>query len=165
MFGDSSPGTQSNAGATDGRERKERTVLFVGAKPIPPDAISRAFDKFSVSVEFVTDGNQVIERLAEVSASTSDSPPDLVLLEHGFESPDWKTVLLAIKSSPRLGTVPVVVLTPDETDAKTVYTHGGNAHVTTPESPEVYTELLGSFGRFWFEWGRYPSESLSANNL
>ena len=165
MFGNSTPGKQSNLDQGDGPAGKERTVLFVGTKPISPDTVSRVFDDFPASIEVIADGEQAIEQLIETTASTDDSVPDLIFLGCGFESPDWTTLLYAIKSSPRLGTVPTVVLTADETDAKTVTEHGGNAHVTAPESPDAYADLLGSFGRFWFEWAQYPSESLSADNL
>lgn len=165
MFDESTPADQSTVDRVTVRGGNKRTVLFVGTQPIPVETVSDSLVDYPVTIDIVEDGKQAIERLTETAASTDDSVPDLIFLGCGFESPNWTTLLHAIKSSPRLRTVPTVVLTADETDAKTVTEHGGNAHVTAPESPEAYADLLGSFGRFWFEWAQYPSESLSADNL
>jgi CheY-like chemotaxis protein len=165
MFGDSPPGKQSTVDGGPTRGARERTVLFVGTEPIPPDTVSDSFEDYPVTVDVVTDGEQAIERLTETAASTDDGVPDLIVLGGGFESPDWTTLLNAIKSSPRLEPVPTVVVTADETDATIVTEHGGNAHVTAPECRDACADLLGSFSRFWFEWAQFPSESLSADNL
>ncbi|WP_253739042.1 hypothetical protein [Halohasta salina] len=135
-------------------------VLFVGAPPINLQAACDSSCSRPVDIEIVTDGKTAIQRLADSSESPVDhTDPDLVLLQCDFELPDGLTVLHAIKSSPRLETVPVVVLDPDE-DAEITYSTGGNAHVKTPQTVAEYTDLIDSVGQFWFEWAQYPAESL-----
>jgi len=146
---------------TPQQDRRSLTALFVGAPPIDLQAACDADCTRSVDIDIVTDGREAIRRLTDASSSATDSErPDLILLEFGFRLPDGTTLLRAIRSSPRLRTVPVVVLTTEERDAETVYTHGGNAHVTIPETPETYGDLIGSIEQFWFQWVQYPAESL-----
>ncbi len=56
------------------------------------------------------------------------------------------TVLYALKSSPWLNTVPVVVLNADDEDVKTTYETGGNAYVGTPQTTEGYVDLISQMG-------------------
>jgi CheY-like chemotaxis protein len=141
--------------------RRELSVLFIGTPEINIREAVRASCRCPVTVDVVSDGREAIQYLTEASETTTDrGSPDLILLEFGFESPDGETLLYAIKSSPRLETVPVVVLTADEIDTGAAYEYTGTAHVATPMSQEAYAELVRSIGQFWFEWVRYPSESL-----
>jgi CheY-like chemotaxis protein len=150
---------------TEHRHNTEKCrVLFVGTPQVDLEETVCSSCNYPVTVDVVSDGRKAIQWLTEASETTDHHLPDLIVLEFGFESPDGDTVLCAIKSSPHLGTVPVIVLTADETDAETAYEHGGNAHITAPRSAEAYTELARSIGQFWFEWVKYPSESLSADD-
>jgi len=136
-----------------------RTVLFVGTPPID---IQTAFDdtvSHTVDVDVAPTGRAAIARLIERSSPTAPiERPDLICIQFGFESPDGETLLRAIRSSPRLRSIPVVVFTPDEWHAETVSQHGGNAHVTIPASTEAYTDAIESLGRFWFNWPQQPAE-------
>lgn len=144
---------------TQKQDDEELRVLFVGTPLIHLQEIC-AESRRSVDIDVVADGRTAIRRLADASESSADhTRPDLVLLQCDFELPDGMTVLHAIKSSPRLETLPVIVLTPDE-DAETTYETGGNAYVRTPHTAEEYVDLISSIARFWFEWAQYPAESL-----
>ena len=135
------------------------TILFIGAPPVDLQAIcDRSCDR-PVEVDVVPDGRAAIRWLTAASeSSTGDALPDLVLLQCDFELPDGMTILHAIKSSPYLTMVPVVVIDPDDrTDA--VYTCNGNTHVRMPHTAEEYTDLIGSIGQFWLDWVRYPAVS------
>jgi CheY-like chemotaxis protein len=144
-----------------GRTTNELAVLFVGTPRIDLETSVQSSCSCPVAVDVVIDGQEAIRWLSNASKPTTDrGVPDMILLEFGGEPPDGETVLHAIKSSPRLETVPTVVLTAEESDAETAYDYGGNAHVTIPNSAEAYAELARSIGQFWFEWAQYPSESL-----
>ena len=147
--------------ATVRRDHSELTVLFVGTPTINLEAVCESECSRSVDIEVVTDGREAIQRLIAASESSADhTRPDLVLLQCDFESPDGMTVLHAIKSSPRLNTMPVVVIDPDGSGVEPTYEAGGNAHVRTPQTTEAYVDLIDSIERFWFEWAQYPTESL-----
>ena len=114
-----------------------------------------------IRIDVVTDGRTAIQRLTTTSDPATDQPqPDLVLLQCDFELPNGMTVLHAIKSSPRLGSMPVVVLDTDDASVKRTYKTGGNAHVKTPDTPNGYVDLVASIIRFWIEWAEYPAENL-----
>jgi hypothetical protein len=142
------------------QSRRALRVLFVGTPPIDLQAVCSSSCNRPVDIDIVNDGKAAIQRLADSGASAADHvEPDLILLQCDFELPDGLTVLHAIKSSPRLNAVPVIVLDPDE-DAGITYKTGGNAHVKPPQTVAGYTDLIDSIGTFWFEWARYPAESL-----
>lgn len=145
----------------DHQAEQEHTVLFVGETPVTAGEIRREFDTDSATVTVVRDGRRAIGWLTDTSGPESEErPPDTVFLTAGLETPAWPTLLHALKSSPRLGPMPVVVLTDDETDAQTAYALGGNAHVTVPESPGAYRRCLGAISEFWVGRIRHPSEYL-----
>ena len=140
---------------------EELTVLFVGTPHIELAGTHDESRTHPVDIDVVTDGRAAIQRLTAASESPTESPrPDLVLLQCDFELPDGMTVLHAIKSSPLLDTVPVVVLDPDDTGGEPTYEAGGNAYIRTPHTAEEYAELIRSIEQFWFEWAAYPGESL-----
>ncbi len=146
------------------QDHTELTVLFVGSPTVDIEAACDSASVRSVDIEVVTDGRAALQRLTAASESPSEyARPDLVLLQCDFELPDGMTILHAIKSSPQLGTVPVVVLDPDDTDAEAIYETGGNAYVRTPRTAEEYVDLIGSIGEFWFGWVQYPTESLCSD--
>lgn len=139
----------------------ESHVLFVGTPQVDLTAICAELEAHSVSIDVVTDGRAALKRLIAVSDSPGDHhPPDLILLQLDFTLPDGQTVLQAIKSSPRLTQLPVVVLDPSEGDGKLTYETGGNAHVQLPRTAEGYADRINSIVRFWFEWAQYPAMCL-----
>jgi len=147
--------------ATPQQEHTELTVLFVGSPTVDLNTVCDYERTHPVDIDIVTDGRAAIQRLtASGESPTEYSRPDLILLQCDFELPDGMTVLHAIKSSPLLDKVPVVVLDPDDTGVEPTYKAGGNAYVRTPHTAEEYVDLIRSIKEFWFEWAKYPSESL-----
>ena len=149
------------ARTTDGGEL---VVLFVGTPPVDLQQACGDTCTDPIDIDVVTDGRAAIRRLTASSMSPNEYPrPDLVLLQCDFELPDGMTVLHAIKSSPQLGTVPVVMLNTDDCDAETAYETGGNAYINASHKAEEYADLIRSITQFWFEWAQYPSEYLSSD--
>lgn len=147
-----------------GERQRCISVLFVGSPPVELWNDCDAFRTGSVDFEVVRDGKAAIARLSDLGDSPVDAgAPDLILIEFGFASPDGTTVLHAIKSSPRLSGVPVVVIGAAADEAGATYEHGGNVHVTAPDTTDEYVDLMAAIGRFWFTWARYPAESLSVD--
>lgn len=142
-------------------------VLVV--EPTPRDAriVSCGLQRRSVSVSVVPNGRQAIDRLSAGSDEATDEPlPRLIVLDLAVESVDALTVLDAVKSSPRLGEMPVVVLTDggdDGIDVQQAYDMGANAHVTKPDDTEAYVATIEQLACFWFEWVTFPPENLYAD--
>jgi CheY-like chemotaxis protein len=145
------------------QENDSLSVLFVGSPPIDLQAACASACEQAVDIDVVTDGRAALHRLTAATESPSGDSPDLVLLQFGFELPDGMTLLHAIKSSPRLGTLPVVVLDPDATGVDMTYEIGGNAYIRPPDSPGGYTNLIDSIATFWVGHAQYPGESLYSN--
>lgn len=139
------------------------SVLFVGSPPVDLEAACASDRKRAVDIDIVSDGRAALTRLTAVSASPCDESPDLVLVQCDFELPDGLTLLGAIKTSPRLNTLPVVVLDPDATEAGRAYQLGGNAYVPLPDSTAEYTALIDSLTAFWVGHAQYPGECLYSN--
>jgi CheY-like chemotaxis protein len=161
----SHPGDGLNQTTVSERSQNKEglTVLFVGTPPVDIEKALRASSSRPMTVAVVGNGREAIQWLSKAGETTTvRSRPDLIVLQFGFRSPDGKTLLVAIKSSPYLRTVPVVVLTTDDADTKAVYEYDGNARVAAPSSREDYGKLIQSIGQFWFKWVRYPPECLFA---
>lgn len=136
-------------------------ILFVGTPKVDLAAICAESAADAVSVDVVADGQAALKQLTAASETPDEHQlPDLVLLQLDFTLPDGQTVLQAIRASPRLEQLPVVVLDPDDTDNMQIYQAEGNAYVQLPQTPEAHTERIDSILRFWFEWAQYPATCL-----
>lgn len=145
------------------QETDALSVLFIGSPPIDLQAACASACEQAVDIGVVSDGRAALHRLTDASASPDADSPDLVLLQFDFELPDGMTLLHALKSSPRLSTLPVVVLDPDATGVDMTYKVGGNAYIQPPESTDGFTDLIDSIASFWVGHAQYPGESLYSN--
>lgn len=151
--------TTSQIEATD--DATESRVLFVGTPHVDLTAICTDIEGDAISIDVVTDGQAALKRLMTASDSPGEQQlPDLILLQLDFALPDGQTVLHAVKSSPRLTQLPVVMLDPTEGDGTKAYQSGVNAHVQVPQTAEAYTDCIHSILQFWFEWAQYPATCL-----
>lgn len=138
---------------TTTQQRREPTLLFVGETSFKSSEIFSNVGDEPINITVVKNGQQAIQWLTNNSESRGEKqPPDIIVLTAGLESMAWPTLLHALKSSPRLQTVPVVVLTSKEVDADVAYASGGNAHVSAPESPAAYRRCLSAICEFWLTW-------------
>lgn len=141
----------------DGKPR----VLLVAGAAADERALAEGFADRPVSTTVLTDGREAIAHLTAASEERTDGRlPDLVVLDLGVESPDGLTILDAIKSSPVLGTVPVVVLTAEPEAVGSAYELGANAHVSKPSDQTAYAAAAESAASFWCDWAQLPPERL-----
>jgi CheY-like chemotaxis protein len=101
--------------ADDGRVENEsdrRTALLATSSAEIAQRVTQQLARYSVTTTIVSDGRAVIKRLSEQSISRA-GVPSVVVLDRNLAGLHVETILDAIKSSPRLGAVPVVVLTED----------------------------------------------------
>lgn len=149
--------------STRSEETDGLSVLFVGSPPIDLQAACTSACERAVDIEIISDGGSALRRLIEASESPSEYSLNLVLLQFDIELPDGMTLLHALKSSPRLNTLPVVVLDPNATDVNMTYRVGGNAYIKPPVATERYTDLICSIAAFWMSHAQYPGKSLYSN--
>lgn len=153
----------------DDDERPDETdVLLVAGDPRDARLISCGLQRQGVSIEVAPDGRTAIERLSTGSADGMADPlPQLVVLDLAVGSVDAETLLHAVRSSPLLGSVPVVVLsdtgesaTNTGIDVETAYDLGANAHFEKSDDIEQYVDGIERLATFWFEWAAFPPEPL-----
>lgn len=114
-----------------------------------------------VSLDFVTDGVELMERLArrDADANANLGLPDLVLLDLNMPRMDGREALRAIREHERLRHLPVIILTTSnaELDIRVSYQLGANSYVTKPRRFDELTAVLRSLERYWMDIARLPS--------
>ncbi|HEX5305040.1 MAG TPA: response regulator [Dyella sp.] len=112
-----------------------------------------------VSLDFVTDGVELMERLARRDADANLGLPDLVLLDLNMPRMDGREALRAIREHERLRHLPVIILTTSnaELDIRVSYQLGANSYVTKPRRFDELTAVLRSLERYWMDIARLPS--------
>jgi CheY-like chemotaxis protein len=150
---------------TDGADVKPGSespdVLLVEADPKDARLVHCGLQRKSVSAAVVPDGRAAIDRLTAGSDTDTDTElPALVILDLNVSNVDGTTVLDAIKSSPRLETIPVIVLSDADEDIGVANDLGANAHLTKPADENACVALVESLAEFWFAGVRFPPEPL-----
>lgn len=108
------------------------------------------------------DGQEAVDLLFQAHAGAdgaSEWPPDLTLLDINLPKVNGFDVLRQIRSSDKLSTMPVVVLTASarEEDVHQSYLLGANSYIQKPAVFEQFLETLGLLGTYWFEAVTLPS--------
>jgi CheY-like chemotaxis protein len=85
--------------------------------------------------------------------------PGLILLDLNMPKMDGREALRAIKDSPDLRQIPVVVLTTSkaEEDIYRTYDLGVNSFITKPVSFDGLVSVMKVLGRYWFEIVELPN--------
>jgi CheY-like chemotaxis protein len=113
-------------------------------------------------VVVVNDGVQAMEYLLCEGEYKNRKPenPAVILLDIKMPRMDGIEVLQAIKTNPKLKTIPVVMLTSsrEEPDLKKCYELGVNAYVVKPVNFKDFFEAAKNIGIFWAVINELPSE-------
>lgn len=92
-------------------------------------------------------------------ADPEDSPrPHLILLDLRLPRVDGLDVLKAIKETPDLRQIPVVVLTTSETerDVARAYLNYANSYLVKPVGFEEFSMMMNDLGFYWLVWNTHP---------
>ena len=113
------------------------------------------------SIHWVRDGEELMDYLlrhGHYSDPTLSPRPTLILLDLNMPKKDGREALREIKSTPRLRTIPVVVLTTSqsEEDVLRSYDLGVNSYVRKPMRFHDFVEEVRAIGRYWFEIVELP---------
>jgi chemotaxis family two-component system response regulator Rcp1 len=87
--------------------------------------------------------------------------PDLILLDLNLPRMDGREVLAAVKSDPKLKTIPVVVLTTSraEQDVLRSYELQANCYISKPVDLEQFITVVKSIEDFWFTIVMLPRQT------
>lgn len=120
----------------------------------------RAFSRSEVvsRLTVARDGQEVLDLL--LHRSSSAQRPDLVLLDVNLPKRNGLEVLSAIRRTPELATMPVVMLTASgrHEDVTRSYRLGANTYIQKPVVFERLTRTLELLGLYWFEVATLPPE-------
>jgi two-component system response regulator len=124
------------------------TIVVVEDDPNDQALILRALRKAGLDapVLVANDGAEALDAIAR-----SAEPPRLVLLDLGLPGVDGRDVLRALRSSPDLVGLPIVVLSSSDepSDIATSYALGANGYVTKPRDGSGFSQRVGDIGRYW----------------
>src|SRR5688572_15640600 len=111
--------------------------------------------KLKNTITIARDGQEALDRL------NSDAEfPDLVLLDINLPKMTGLEVLTAIKSDPRLRSIPVIMLsTSDEAnDIMTSYNNYANCFITKPVDFNRFIEVVRTIEAFWISIVKLPKK-------
>ena len=112
---------------------------------------SFAESKFLNLLQVVHDGEEALAYLRSEPPFQSARTPGLVLLDINMPKMNGFEVLRAMKSDPRLRTIPVVMLTTSTRDEDIARSYDGGAcsFVSKPVSFEKLKEVIKQFTLYW----------------
>jgi CheY-like chemotaxis protein len=133
------------------------TVLLVEDDPGDVVLIQEAFEYNKVRnlLHVVGDGVAALEYLR-----STDTRPDLILLDLNLPRMDGREVLAEVKSDPALRSIPVVVLTTSkaEEDILRSYDLHANAYVTKPVDFTRFIDVVRQIDEFFVTVVKLPGQ-------
>ena len=112
-------------------------------------------------LRFVEDGEELLDYLNQrgTYAAPAEAPrPGLILLDLNMPRKDGREALAAIKASPELRPIPILILTTSqaEEDILRVYDLGASSFITKPVTLESLVNMMKTLSHYWFEIVQLP---------
>ena len=106
----------------------------------------------------VVDGVEALAFLRREGKYAGAPTPDIILLDLNLPRKDGREVLSELKQDPKLGLIPVVVLTTSEAEQDILksYELHANCYITKPVEFDRLVEVLRSIREFWFTVATLP---------
>ena len=137
-------------------------LLLIEDDPGDVDLIREALKASSLPVRLriVDDGVKALAYLRREGEFSVAALPQLILLDLNLPKKDGCEVLRAIKTSPNLRKIPVVVLTTSDAQATIIkaYELDANCYVVKPVGFEEFARAVKAIEEFWLTLVQLPSE-------
>ena len=106
----------------------------------------------------LTDGEKAVDFFDQIESTSSTSIPDLVFIDLNLPRRDGFDVLAAIRSKPRLESMPVVIISGSQSEAesKRAYALKANALVVKHTDFDSAIETLKTTVLFWHHHASKP---------
>ncbi|MEW6491399.1 MAG: response regulator [Cyanobacteriota bacterium] len=116
--------------------------------------------KLKINLRVVNDGEEALAYLRQEGQYADTVRPNLILLDLNLPGLSGREILQAIKSDPKLGYIPVVILTTSDADIDILesYKLGANCYVTKPIGFKGFTQIVQSIESFWFTVVQLPPQ-------
>ena len=135
------------------------TLLLIEDDDGHAELIRRAFESHRsvCRIDRVTDGEAAMDYLLHRGAFASlqgAEPPRVVLMDLRIPKTEGLDLLRAIKSSPTLRSVPVVVLTTSDADrdVAAAYAAHANSYLVKPADYGTFSQLMLDIESYWMRW-------------
>jgi CheY-like chemotaxis protein len=136
-------------------------ILLVEDNPDHAALVERSLEEGAPSARLLTvsDGEEAMGYLLRQGAWADEerSPrPHLILLDLRLPRLDGFAVLRAVKKTPALRSIPVVILTTSEADPDIAKSYGlhANSYLVKPVDFDRFVELMRDVERYWLGWNR-----------
>lgn len=137
-------------------------ILLVDDDPYGIDLMLEAFEDspYKTNITVLKDGVEAMNYLRHADANAPYVEPDFIFLDLNMPRKDGRQVLKEMKSDPKLGHIPVAVLTTSslEEDISESYRLHANCFLTKPETFEGLVNMLSSLETFWFRTVVLPNK-------
>lgn len=136
----------------------ECSVLVATDRPEDADLLSDALSRESAAITVVGDGRSVLSQLVDVEED-EEQAVDLLVLDLSLPDVDGRTVLDAIRSGPRLQSLPVVAIV--DGDEEQPASLDPNATLRRPGDRREFERAAESMAQFWLRCVTFPPEELN----
>jgi CheY-like chemotaxis protein len=137
---------------------KSATILLVEDDETHAMLIMRCFEKMEGNkVHWVTNGEDALSYLLHEGKFGNKNKyprPDLILLDLRLPKRDGHEVLKEIKTSNKLKTIPVVILTTssNKQDLINAYMNHANGYLVKPLGFDKFQDMIEDLGTYWLKW-------------
>lgn len=113
------------------------------------EAIS--YQKLSIDLNYVTDGQEMLDYFEEKKAGHYKNLPSLIITDLNLPKISGQRVIQVIKSDPVFKKIPVVVFTTSNlaTDIDKSYEYGANAYMRKPLDIDKVFEVVDLIDKYW----------------
>ena len=142
------------AGSKQGASEEHYAPILV-AEDDPDDRmlLQDAFDQLEAAppLQFVKDGQELLEYLASNEILRSEAWPRLILLDLNMPRVDGRKALVRIKNNPKWRSIPLVILTTSNAkmDIDKTYGLGASSYIQKPNSFDQMVDMAKMLLKFW----------------
>jgi len=113
------------------------------------EAIS--FNDLAINLEFVTDGQEMLNYFEASKKAHYRDLPDLIISDLNLPKISGQQVISAIKKDDVFKKIPVIVFTTSKlkSDIERCYEYGANAYLSKPVDIDKIFELIELIDKFW----------------
>jgi len=136
-------------------------ILLVEDNPVDVLMTKEAFcsARLCNNLHVAEDGEDAMDFLYRRGKYSSAPTPDLILLDLNLPRKDGREVLAEIKGDPALHHIPVIILTPSESQEDVWNSHElqADCFITKPLNMEQFTRALDCIGELWLTLVKLPT--------
>jgi CheY-like chemotaxis protein len=143
---------------------RQVVILIVDDDPGDQELLRRSLEtsEHRLTTRIVEDGEEALDYLMQRDRYQDPAlapRPDLVLLDLNMPRADGRQVLKAIRETPSLASLPVIVMTTSSRmdDIQDCYALGASSFITKPSKLDDFNTIVRSVESYWLTTVQLPS--------